>query len=65
LGLLTPLLEDVPSVILTYTASQITGWTTLALMSFIVSLVSLTFAIIGKVVECMAAKGEDAVLAGK
>ena len=63
LGLLTPLLEDVPSVVFTYMASTITGWTPIMTINFVASVVSLTFAILGKVIERMAAKGEAAVKA--
>ena len=54
-----------PSVVFTHKASQVTGWTTIMTINFIASVVSLTFAILGKVIERKAAKGEATVLASQ
>ena len=66
LGLLTPIIEDIPLLIITITASTILDeWSTLALLNLACTGLSMTFKLLGIAVDRMTVSAEDDVLSSQ
>ena len=60
LGALAPILEDLPSLAITITASTILGeWTPLALLNLVSTGLTMTFKLIGIVIDNLAVNAEE------